>query len=122
VCAVKGYEHVISLARQVMRATSARLPGERGRRAPGARAWLPRRRLLTARARSTFDRGDAALAGYRSLQDARAATQDPQVAATAEDYFGTVNVIAIDRRVTSPAASAPAAGPGSIPGASETRP
>ncbi len=28
----------------------------------------------------------------------RAATQDPQVAASAEDYFGTVNVIAIDRR------------------------
>ena len=28
----------------------------------------------------------------------RFATQDPQVAAGAEDYFGTVNVIAIDRR------------------------
>ena len=28
----------------------------------------------------------------------RAATRDPEIAATSEDYFGTVNVIAIDRR------------------------
>ncbi|HXJ80074.1 MAG TPA: isoaspartyl peptidase/L-asparaginase [Candidatus Methylomirabilis sp.] len=101
VCAVHGYEHVISLARQVMR----RLPhvvlagagAERFAREIGMRT----RRLLTARARATFDRKVTRQLRrrYPRLSDrVRAATQDPQVAARAEDYYGTVNVIGIDRR------------------------
>jgi beta-aspartyl-peptidase (threonine type) len=100
VCAVHGYEHVISLARQVMqRLPHVFLAG------PGAEAFarelrMPRRRLLTAKAKATFDRKvtSALRRRHRALHErVRAATQDPQVAARSEDYFGTVNVIAIDR-------------------------
>lgn len=101
VCAVHGYEHVISLAREVMR----RLPHVMLAGAGGERlahdVGMRRRRLLTARAKATFDQ--RVRAGFRRLprrldQRVGRATQDPQVSARAEDYFGTVNVIAMDRR------------------------
>ena len=101
VCAVQGYEHVISLARQVMRRLPHVLLAGAGAEHLARELRLPRRRLLTARARATFDRKITPELRRRDrrLQDrVRAATQDPQVAASAEDYFGTVNVIAIDRR------------------------
>src|SRR5262245_25942296 len=101
VCAVHGYEHVISLARQVMR----RLPHV-FLAGPGAEQLahefrMPRRKLLTAPAKATFERKvtPKLRQRYRRLHErVLAATQDPQVAARAEDYFGTVNVIAIDGR------------------------
>jgi len=101
VCAVKGYEHVISLARQVMRRLPHVFLASAGAEQLAGELGMPRRKLLTARARATFDRKvtPRLRRQYRTLQDrVRAATQDPQVAATAEDYFGTVNVIALDRR------------------------
>jgi beta-aspartyl-peptidase (threonine type) len=101
VCAVRGYEHVISLARQVMdRLPHVLLAGagaERFAREVGTR----RRRLLTAAARATFRRkvSPAFRRRHRRLQDlVRAAAGDPEVAARSQDYFGTVNVIARDRR------------------------
>jgi beta-aspartyl-peptidase (threonine type) len=101
VCAVTGYEHVISLARQVMQRLPHVFLASAGAERLAVELRMPRRRLLTARARSTFERKvtPRLRRQYRNLQDrVRAATEDPQVAATAEDYFGTVNVIAVDRR------------------------
>ena len=101
VCAVQGYEHVISLARQVMRRLPHVFLAGAGAERLARELGMPRRRLLTARARATFDRKVTRelRRRHRRLENrVRAATQDPQVAANAEDYFGTVNVIAIDRR------------------------
>ena len=100
VCAVRGYEHVVTLARHVMeRLPHVYLAGAGAERL-ARELRTPRRQLLTARARAIFDRKvTRQLRGhYRNLQArVRAATQDPQVAAGAEDYYGTVNVIALDR-------------------------
>ena len=100
VCAVRGYPHVISLAREVM----ARLPhvlvagagAERLARELGMR----RRTLLTRTARATYARKVTRRLGRRGrlIDRVRAATRDPEIAASSKDYFGTVNVIAIDRR------------------------
>ena len=101
VCAVQGYEHVISLARQVMRRLPHVFLAGDGAEHLARELHMPRRRLLTTRARATFDRKVTPRLHrrYRKLHErVRAATQDPQVAAGAEDYFGTVNVIAVDRR------------------------
>jgi len=101
VCAVHGYEHVISLARQVMHRLPHVLLAGSGAERFARELRMPRRRLLTAKARATFGRKvTAALRrGHARLSETvRAATQDPQIAAGSEDYFGTVNVIAIDRR------------------------
>src|SRR5262245_5434983 len=101
VCAVHGYEHVISLARQVMRRLPHVFLAGAGAEQLARELHMPRRQLLTGRARSTFDRKvtRALRRRHRRLEDrVRAATHDPQVAANSEDYFGTVNVIAIDRR------------------------
>src|SRR5215468_9625625 len=101
VCAVKGYEHVISLARQVMRRLPHVFLASAGAEQLAGELGMPRRKLLTARARATFDRKvtPRLRRRYRRLQErVRAATRDPQVAARTEDYFGTVNVIALDRR------------------------
>ncbi len=101
VCAVQGYEHVISLARQVMRRLPHVFLAGDGAEHLARELHMPRRRLLTTRARATFDRKvtPGLHRRYRKLHErVRAATQDPQVAAGAEDYFGTVNVIAVDRR------------------------
>ena len=101
VCAVQGYEHVISLARQVMRRLPHVFLAGDGAEHLARELHMPRRRLLTTRARATFDRKVTPRLHrrYRTLHErVCAATQDPQVAAGAEDYFGTVNVIAVDRR------------------------
>jgi beta-aspartyl-peptidase (threonine type) len=101
VCAVRGYEHVISLARQVMRRLPHVFLAGAGAERLARELRVPRRQLLTARARATFARKVTPRLRRRHgrlTERVRAATQDPQVAAQAEDYFGTVNVIAIDRR------------------------
>jgi beta-aspartyl-peptidase (threonine type) len=101
VCAVHGYEHVISLARQVMRRLPHVLLAGPGAEHLARELHTRRRRLLTAAARATFARKitPALRRRHRRLDErVRAAAQDPQVAAQARDYFGTVNVIAIDRR------------------------
>ncbi|HEV8437684.1 MAG TPA: isoaspartyl peptidase/L-asparaginase [Methylomirabilota bacterium] len=101
VCAVRGYEHVISLARQVMRRLPHVFLAGAGAEHLARELGMRRRRLLTARAQATFDRKitPELRRRHRRLHErVSAATQDPQVAARAEDYFGTVNVIAVDRR------------------------
>src|SRR5262249_2742820 len=61
---------------------------------------MPRRKLLTAAARATYARKITRRLGRGRglIHRVRAATRDPEIAATSEDYFGTVNVIAIDHR------------------------
>src|SRR5438093_5078292 len=56
VCAVQGYEHVISLARQVMRRLPHVFLAGDGAEHLARELHMPRRRLLTTRARATFDR------------------------------------------------------------------
>jgi beta-aspartyl-peptidase (threonine type) len=58
------------------------------------------RALLTAAARRTYARKVTGRLGRRGrlIDRVRAATRDPEIAATSRDYFGTVNVIAVDRR------------------------
>jgi len=101
VCAVRGYEHVISLARQVTRRLPHVLLAGAGAERLASEVGMRRRRLLTRAARATFARKLPAAfrRRYRRLHAlVRAATRDPDVAARVEDYFGTVNVIAVDRR------------------------
>jgi len=101
VCAVRGYEHPISIARQVMTRLPHVLLAGAGAERLAAELGMRRRRLLSARGRATFEwRVSAAFRRrYRRLHElVRAATRDPEVAARVEDYFGTVNVIARDRR------------------------
>jgi beta-aspartyl-peptidase (threonine type) len=101
VCAVQGYEHVISLARQVMQRLPHVFLAGAGAERLARELRVPRRALLTARARATFARKITPVLRRRHpalVARVRAATQDPVVAAQSEDYYGTVNVIAIDGR------------------------
>jgi beta-aspartyl-peptidase (threonine type) len=101
VCAVRHYAHVISLAKAVMRHLPHVLLAGAGAERLARELGMRRRRLLTARAKATFERkvGPGLRRRHRRLHAlVRAATQDPQVTAGVEDYFGTVNVIAMDRR------------------------
>jgi isoaspartyl peptidase/L-asparaginase-like protein (Ntn-hydrolase superfamily) len=100
VCAVRGHEHVITLARHVMRRLPHVLIAGAGAERLAREVGLARRPLLTAAARKTYARKVAGRLGRRGTLVERvcAATSDPEIAATSEDYFGTVNVIAIDRR------------------------
>jgi beta-aspartyl-peptidase (threonine type) len=61
---------------------------------------MRRRTLLTRAARATYARKVTRRLGRRGrlIDRVRAAARDPEIAATSKDYFGTVNVIAIDRR------------------------
>jgi beta-aspartyl-peptidase (threonine type) len=61
---------------------------------------MRRRTLLTAAARATYRRKVTGRLGRRGRLVDRVceATRDPEIAATTRDYFGTVNVIALDRR------------------------
>src|SRR5215471_14005403 len=56
VCAVRGYEHVISLARQVMRRLPHVFLASAGAEQLAGELGMPRRKLLTAGARATSDR------------------------------------------------------------------
>jgi beta-aspartyl-peptidase (threonine type) len=100
VCAVRGYEHVISVARHVMRRLPHVLVAGAGAERLAREMGLARRALLTARSRAVYRRKVTGRLGARGtlVDRVRAATRDPEIAATSEDYYGTVNVIAIDRR------------------------
>jgi beta-aspartyl-peptidase (threonine type) len=100
VCAVRGYLHVISLAREVMRRLPHVLLAGPGAEQLARELGMRRRRLLTAAARATFARrlSPAFRRRHRGLVErVQAAARDPEVAARTQDYFGTVNVIAQDR-------------------------
>jgi beta-aspartyl-peptidase (threonine type) len=100
VCAVRGYPHVISLARQVMARLPHVLVAGTGAERLARELGMPKKKLLTAPARGTYARKVTGRLGRqgRLIDRVRAATRDPEIAASTKDYFGTVNVIAIDRR------------------------
>ena len=101
VCAVRGYAHAISLARQVMERLPHVFLAGSGAECLAREVGMRRRPLLTATAKATFERKvrPGFRRRYRTLHAlVRAATRDAEVAARVEDYFGTVNVIAVDRR------------------------
>jgi beta-aspartyl-peptidase (threonine type) len=101
VCAVRDCEHVISLARAVMSRLPHVLLAGAGAERLAREVGLPRRRLLTAQAKATYRRKVEARLGRRAgplHERVRRATEDPEIAAGSEDYFGTVNVIVVDRR------------------------
>ena len=100
VCAVRGYPHVISLAREVMtRLPHVHVAGEGAERL-AQELGMRREKLLTPAARATYARKVTGRLGRRGrlIDRVKAATHDPEIAAASKDYFGTVNVIAIDRR------------------------
>ena len=100
VCAVRGYPHVMSLARQVMARLPHVLVAGTGAERLARELGMPKKKLLTAPARDTYARKVTGRLGHRGrlIDRVRAATRDPEIAASTKDYFGTVNVIAIDRR------------------------
>jgi L-asparaginase / beta-aspartyl-peptidase len=100
VCAVTGYPHAISLARAVIRRLPHVLLAGAGAERLARELGMRRTRLLTAAARATYARKVTRRLGRRGrlIDRVRAATRDPEIAATSKDYFGTVNVIACDRR------------------------
>ena len=100
VCAVRGYPHVISLARQVMTRLPHVLVAGTGAERLARELGMLKKKLLTTTARDTYARKVTGRLGRRGrlIDRVRAATRDPEIAASTNDYFGTVNVIAIDRR------------------------
>ncbi len=101
VCAVHHYEHVISIAKQVMlRLPHVLLAG------PGAERFAKElgfeaRDLLTAEAKEIFE-GKVEQSRYRRRDAMREVVsriiQDPEKAASIKDDHGTVNVIALDKQ------------------------
>ncbi len=99
VCAVHNYEHVISIARAVMQRLPHVLLAGPGAERFASELGFETRDLLTLEAKEIFEGRVASKSPrYDTLRDlVTRATRDPEIAATAKDYFGTVNVIAIDK-------------------------
>ena len=89
-----------SLARQVMTRLPHVLVAGIGAERLARELGMPKKTLLTATARDTYARKVTGRLGRRGrlIDRVRAAARDPEIAASTNDYFGTVNVIAIDRR------------------------
>lgn len=99
VCAVHNYEHVISIAKQVMLRLPHVLLAGPGAERFAAELGFEQRDLLTPEARAVYEGrvGQGVAPRYEILRElVNRATQDPQIAATARDYWGTVNVLALD--------------------------
>lgn len=104
VCAVRNYEHPISIARQVMgRLPHVMLAGagaERFARELG----MKKRNLLTDEARATYTSKVSDSPRYDTMRElVMRATHDPEIAASADEYgdetpHGTTNVLAIDAK------------------------
>jgi beta-aspartyl-peptidase (threonine type) len=101
VCAVHGYEHVITLAKEVMlRLPHVLLAG------PGAERFakelgFKKRNLLSEESKAIYEGrvGKDENPRYKAMRElVNRATKDPQLAASDEDYHGTVDVIALDSK------------------------
>jgi len=99
VCAVHGYEHVITLAKEVMlRLPHVMLAG------PGAERFakelgFKKRNLLSVESKAIFEGRIAKNDNprYKAMRElVNRATRDPKMAARGKDYHGTVDVIALD--------------------------
>jgi isoaspartyl peptidase/L-asparaginase-like protein (Ntn-hydrolase superfamily) len=100
VCAVHDYEHVISLAKQVMLRLPHVLLAGRGAERFAQGLGFEKRDLLTPEAKAIFERKRkrGVYPRYEVMRElVLQAAQDPEIAASIRDRHGTVNVIAIDK-------------------------
>ncbi len=99
VCAVHNYEHVISLAKEVMlRLPHVMLDG-RGAERLAEGLGFEKRDLLTPEAQAIFEgkTRNGAPRRHELLRDiVQQITQDPEMASHLKEHHGTVNVIAVD--------------------------
>lgn len=104
VCAVKHYEHPISIARRVMERLPHVLLAGAGAERFARELGMKKRTLLTEEAKAIYE-GKVTPELYPRYQILRElvsrAAHDPEIAASADEYgderHGTVNVIAVDR-------------------------
>jgi beta-aspartyl-peptidase (threonine type) len=102
VCAVKDYEHPISIARQVMERLPHVMLAGAGAERFARELGMKKRNLLTAEAKQVYRSKVSDSPRYNILGKlVSRATHDPEIAASAEDYgdekiAGTTNVIAMD--------------------------
>lgn len=116
VCAVKNYEHPISIARQVMERLPHVLLAGAGAERFARELGMKKKNLLSAEARAIYESKVSDSPRYNILRElVSRATLDPEIAASAKEYgdekyrgdenhrgdetpHGTTNVIAIDAR------------------------
>ncbi len=104
VCAVKNFEHPISIARQVMERLPHVLLAGQGAERFAKELGFKRKNLLTPAARAIYQGkvGSQDFPRYNTMRElVSRATHDPEIAASADEYgdetpHGTTNVIAID--------------------------
>lgn len=102
VCAVKHYEHPISIARQVMERLPHVMLAGAGAERFARELGMKKRNLLSDEAKAIYDNKVSDYPRYNTMRElVSKATHDPEIAASAEDYgdetpHGTTNVIAID--------------------------
>lgn len=102
VCAVKHYEHPISIARQVMERLPHVLLAGAGAERFARELGMKKRDLLTDAAQTIYTSKVSAYPRYNTMRElVMRATFDPEIAASVQDYgdetpHGTTNVIAID--------------------------
>lgn len=110
VCAVKNYEHPISIARQVMERLPHVMLAGQGAERFAKELGMRRRKLLTPEAEAIYQGkvGKDQFPRYRTMRElVMRAAHDPEIAASADEngdelhrsdvtHFGTTNVIAID--------------------------
>lgn len=102
VCAVKNYEHPISIARQVMERLPHVMLAGAGAERFAREIGMKKRDLLSDAARSIYESKVSDSPRYNIMRElVSRATNDPEIAASADDYgdetpHGTTNVIAID--------------------------
>ncbi len=101
VCAVRGYEHVISLAKEVMLRLPHVMLAAHGAERFAEGLGFEKRDLLSTEAKAIFEgkSSQGMFPRYETVRDlVMQAAQDPEIAASLSDRHGTVNVIAIDER------------------------
>lgn len=102
VCAVKHYEHPISIARQVMERLPHVMLAGAGAERFARELGIKKRNLLSDAARAVYESKVSDHPRYNTMREmVIRATHDPEIAASADDYgdetpHGTTNVIAID--------------------------
>lgn len=104
VCAVKNFEHPISIARQVMERLPHVMLAGAGAERFARELGMKRRNLLSDDARKIYENKVSDYPRYNILRElVSRATHDPEIAASNDEYGdetprGTTNVIAIDAR------------------------
>jgi beta-aspartyl-peptidase (threonine type) len=98
VCAVKRFEHPISIAREVMQRLPHVMLASAGAERLAKNLGFPERDLLTDEARAIYESKVSSNTRYNSLRELVAqATSDPEIAAMGAEHHGTVNVLALDK-------------------------